>query len=90
MSVSEAGVILADAAVKVEIAKFIGDVVASVGGIGHASGAQGINQGKLEEFLSKGKAFLEWHEQGEIPDGETKTDIMPLGRETSSAYTVLG
>ena len=89
ISVSEAGVILPEAAEKVEISKFIADVVASIGGIGHPSGAQGINQSKLEEFLSKAKDFLGWHEQGEIPDGQTKTDIMPLGTETSTAYAVL-
>ncbi|NIA06721.1 MAG: hypothetical protein GWP14_03635 [Actinobacteria bacterium] len=89
MPVSEAGIILPEAAEKSEIATFIADVVATIGGIGHPSGVQGINQAKLDEFLSKAKAFLLWHEQGKIPDGQIKTDIMPLGNGTSAAYAVL-
>ena len=87
--VSEAGVVLSEATEEEEIAEFIGDVVAVMGGIEHPSGVCGINQDKLEEFLAEARSFIQWHEQGTIPEGQSKTDIMPLGEETSAGYSVL-
>ncbi len=88
-SVSEAGVILPEAAEDAQVREFIGQVIATVGGVEHPGGALGVDQGKLDEFINQAEAFLKWYEQGEIPPGQTKTEIMPLGAQTPSKYAVL-
>ena len=87
--VSEAGVVLPTATDDPEIAQFITDVLATVGGVDHPSATQGINQAKLDDFLSQIAAFLQWHKQGQIPPGSDKTDIMPLGSDTPAAFAAL-
>jgi len=89
MPVSAAGVVLPEAAKDAEIKQFIADVLAMVGGTPHPSGAQGIGQDQLDQFLSDGAAYLHWYEQGQIPPGEAKMDIMPLGADTPAAYEIL-
>ena len=87
--VSEAGVVLPTASEDPQISQFITDVLATVGGADHPSGAQGINQAKLDDFLSQTAAFLQWHQQGQIPPDADSSDIMPLGSDPSAAYAAL-
>ncbi|NQT19400.1 MAG: hypothetical protein HQ592_06825 [Planctomycetes bacterium] len=87
--VSEAGVVLPEAGKDDEIKQFIADIISTVGGTPHPSGAQGVSEAQLEQFLKKAAAYLEWHERGQIPTGQDKTDIMPFGTETPSAYAAL-
>ncbi len=87
--VSEAGVVLPEAASEEDIEEFITDIIASIGGIPHPGGAQGIGQVQLDQFLNDVAAYLEWHERGLIPAGEKKTAVMPLGQETQAAYSIL-
>ena len=87
--VSEAGVLLPAATDDPQIAQFISDVLATVGGVDHPSGGQGINQARLDEFLTQIAALLQWHEQGHIPEGSDRTEIMPLGSDTTAAYAAL-
>ena len=87
--VSEAGVVLPEAGKDDEIKQFIADVISAVGGILHPGGAQGLAEAQLEQFLKEAAAYLEWHEQGQILSGESKTDIMPFGPETAPAYAAL-
>ncbi len=84
--VSEAGVVLAAAADDDRTAKFISDIIATVGGADHPGGAKGVDQGRLEEFLAQAKGYLDWLSKGDIPGGKAKTDIMPLGAETPKAF----
>ena len=87
--VSEAGVVLPEAAGEEEIRQFIADAVAVTGGAEHPSGECGIGREQLEEFLAAVAGKLEWRRKGEIPPGEDKTDVMPLGADTPAAYEVL-
>ncbi|MDP7162831.1 MAG: hypothetical protein QF577_04435 [Phycisphaerae bacterium] len=89
MPVSEAGVVLPEAADEADIRQFILDGIAAVGGAPHPSGAQGLGRAQLEAFIEGAKAYLQWHGQGEIPSDSDKTGIMPLGAETPGVYGVL-
>ena len=86
MPVSEAGVVLPEAASDPEIGRFIADVVATVGGGPHPSGGRGVDADRLALFLSETRRYLDWRSQGQIPAGQERTDIMPLGADTPKAY----
>ncbi len=87
-SVSEIGVVLPQSADDERIRQFITDIIAITGGTKHPSGAMGITQSQLDDFIARAKRWLEWNEQGKIPDGTTNTSIMPLGSETPIAYGI--
>jgi hypothetical protein len=89
MPVSDAGVVLPEAAADAQIRQFIVDVTATVGGAEHPSGAQGIGPVQLERFLTDAAAYLGWRERGQIGEGESKTKIMPLGGDTPAAYAIV-
>ncbi len=85
-AVSEAGVVLAEAADDDETAQFIRDVLATVGGVDHPSGKQGITTETLQQFLTQAEGLLKWQDAGRIPRGHRKTAIMPLGKQTTEAF----
>jgi len=88
-AVSEAGVALPDAAEDEATRQFLSDILATVGGAPHPSGSAGVTEEKLTEFLDAAKAYLQWAEKGKIPEGQQASEIMPLGRETPSAFEAL-
>jgi hypothetical protein len=85
-AVSEMGVVLPEATKDVQLAQFLRDVIVGVGGEAHPSGKVGVTVGKLDEFLRDAKGLLDWQAAGRIPEGQTTTDIMPLGEATAPAY----
>jgi len=87
--VSEAGVVLPEAAGDGEIRQFLADIVAAVGGVPHPGGAQGVDADQLGKFLAAAAAAVAWHEKGQIPPGADRTDVMPLGDATEAAYAVV-
>ena len=87
--VSEAGVVLPEAAEDVEVKAFISDVVSALGGSVHPSGQPGVTRELLETFLSQVQACLDWRARGELPTGQTRTDILPLGTDTTEAYAAV-
>ncbi len=87
--VSGAGVVLPEAAEDPEVRQFIADVVATVGGAPHPGGAVGAAQAQLEQFLAGAQAYLEWRRQGELPPGQSRSEVMPLGEGTAAAYALL-
>ena len=89
MPVSAAGVVLPEAATDQQTRQFITDVIAVTGGAVHPSGARGLSEAQLEEFLTGAAAHLDWLETGEIPQGQETTSIMPMGRQTSLAFEIL-
>jgi hypothetical protein len=86
MPVSEAGVVLPEAAYDLDIRRFLTDIVQSIGGTQHPSGAEGVDTACLEKFLDTAAAYIQWHKQGQIPPDSKKTAIMPLGPKTCAAY----
>ena len=87
--ISAAGVVLPEASEYPEIRQFIIDVIAAIGGLPHPAGAQGIGTAQLDKFIDNAAAYLNWHEQGDVPVGKEKTEIMPLGSDTASTYVTL-
>jgi len=88
-AVSEAGVVLPEATESEAIAFFLEDIMRTVGGEPHPSGRTGVTQAKLDAFLSAARGLLEWRAKGQIPEGESATDIMPLGPRTPAAHAAL-
>ena len=58
------------------------DTVASTGGTADLDGTQGATDKNIADFLAAAKDYLAWKKQGDIPAGETKTDIMIFGADT--------
>ncbi len=82
------GVISPNAAPDPETAGFIADVLACEGGVQDAGGSDGITEQQLDQFMASVKGHLDWKRRGEIPHGQSATELMPLGTETASAYEV--
>ena len=89
MPVSEAGVVLPQAADDDDIKGFLADISATTGGTPHPSGVSGVGSDQLDKFLADAAAYLNWHEQGVIPAGSDKTEIMPFGSDTPAAFAIL-
>ena len=87
--VSEGGVVLPDAAGDAETKQFLAAILDTVGGAPHPSGAQGVGQAQLDQFLADAQAFLDWQAQADLADGEATSDIMPLGAQTPAAFGLL-
>ncbi|HET6430067.1 MAG TPA: hypothetical protein VFJ30_16750 [Phycisphaerae bacterium] len=87
MPVSAAGVVLP--AADGEMGQFLTDIVATVGGVPHPSGAAGVSAAQLDRFLTDARALLAWEERGAIPDGQETTDIMPMGAATGAAWALV-
>ena len=82
----ESGVVLPQAAEDESVRGFLADVIATVGGAPHPGGAQGVGQAQLEAFLAQASALLEWMQRGQIPPGQERTEVMPLGGRTPEAF----
>lgn len=88
-AVSEAGVVLPEAAESESITFFLEDIMRTVGGEPHPSGRTGVSQAKLDAFITAAKGLLAWRAEGLIPEGESTTPIMPLGEKTPAAFRAL-
>ena len=87
--VSAAGVVLPEAAEDPEVGQFITHIIATVGGRPHPTGAQGVGKEDLEKFLAEARAYLDWRQAGELPAGQERSEVMPLGRDTPAAFALL-
>jgi hypothetical protein len=85
VSVSEAGVVLEDAAPNEALRTFLRDVLAATGGAAHPSGARGVDETALETFLRDASTFTAWHRRRSTEQAA----ILPIGEETDAAYDVL-
>jgi len=89
MPVSERGIVLPEATDDPTIRQFVEDLTATVGGVEHPSGAMGLDEEHLGQFLASAEAYLAWDAQGRAPDEQSCTDILPLGSATSAAFAAL-
>ena len=87
-SVSEAGVVLREAAEDSDIRDFLADIVTAVGGAPHPSGASGVDEAQLEAFVAESAAYLDWRQRGMRPDEGQTNEVFPLGGETDSAFAL--
>ena len=69
-----------------EAAQFTRDLVASYGGVPDASGLKGVDEALLNQFKKEANAYLQWYDQGVIPDDEGETAIMPFGASTPKMF----
>lgn len=58
------------------------DTVAATGGSQDLDGSLGATDKNVADFLAAANEYLAWRKQGDIPAGETKTDIMTFGADT--------
>ena len=79
--VSDAGVLLPEAAEDPEVRQFLADIVATVGGAPHPSGRSGVGAGQLDTFVAEARAHLDWRAAADAA-------VMPLGDDTPTAYGV--
>ena len=86
-AISGVGVVLSDAARDEEVASFIEDIIATVGGVSHPGGRAGIAQQNLDRFLSEARAFLSWRERGRIERDRT-SNVMPFAGDTPAMFAV--
>jgi len=84
--ISEAGVVLPEAAEDPQIRQFMTDIVATLGGAPHPSGRPGVSQAQLDAFAKQARAYLDWRARGGIPAGQTRSAVMPLGARTPEAF----
>lgn len=98
--VSEAGVVLPEAAQDENIRQFLSDIVTTLGGISHPGGRLGVDQSSLDRFLEQTRGYLDWMKTGDrAVDGSEGTRqqdddalrgaLLPLGGDTERAYSVL-
>ena len=83
------GVVPPEAIDEPEAAQFSRDLVAALGGAADASGKPGVDEGTLDRFQKEGTAYLQWRDRGEIPEGESATEIMPCGERTPGMWATL-
>ncbi len=86
-AISGVGVVLSDAARDEEVASFIEDIIATVGGVSHPGGRTGIAQQNLDRFLSEARAFLSWRERGRMERDRT-SNVMPFAGDTAAMFAV--
>jgi len=86
--VSEAGVVLPAAAEDAEVRQFLADILATVGGVEHPAGGQGVDRAHLDAFLAEAQGYLDWRAQGQLAAGETESPVMPLGAGTPEAFAL--
>ena len=89
MAVSEADIVLPRATDDCTIRQFVEDLVATVGGVEHPSGAKGLDEAHLSQFLVAAEAYLAWDAQGRPSDEHRSIEILPLGPATSVAFATL-
>ncbi len=83
------GVIPPVAAEEPDLREFIHDVVNCLGGETDLTGRAGVTEDLLDQFMNEATAYLEWLREGDIPDGQGTTTVMPLGQQTPAAHAAL-
>ncbi|HOG49205.1 MAG TPA: hypothetical protein PKY10_01305 [Lentisphaeria bacterium] len=72
-----------------DIKNLITHVVTATGGAQDLDGTIGMGDKELKDFLAAIPLYLEWLDRGAIPDGQDKTEIMPLGTNTPALAALL-
>ena len=89
LAVSETGIVLPQATDDPTVRQFVEDLVATVGGVEHPSGATGLDEAHVSQFLLTAEAYLAWDAQGRPSDENRATEILPLGPATAAAFAAL-
>ncbi|PIE32980.1 hypothetical protein CSA56_13705 [candidate division KSB3 bacterium] len=84
--IDTAGVVLPAAAEDKQRREFLEDILATVGGSPHPSGAQGVTNDHLDQFLKEIHEYAAWKAQTELSDEQFVSPIMPFGGKTPELY----
>ncbi len=84
--VSEAGVVLPGATDDAELSRFLADIVKTTGGSAHPSNSPGVAEQQLALFIEQARSYLDWCDRGRVATPEDRTDVCPLGANTSTAF----
>ncbi len=83
------GIIPPDAISNAELAQFVSSIMDTVGSQLDVCGKPGISKDELNKFFDETESYLEWKSQGEIPEGQKSTEIIPWGPETQEAFEII-
>ena len=72
-----------------DLAAFVNDVIAALGGDTDASGQPGVTAERVERFTTEVGAYLEWLDKGSLPKAGKPSGIMAWGADTVPAYSAL-
>lgn len=86
--VSEAGVVLPEAADREDTRRFLSDLLRVMPGADHPSGKKGVNEATLDAFLATARDRLAWLARAESDEPNQRSGVRPLGADTSSAFAV--
>lgn len=89
MPLSESGVILPEISEDPDLSQFLSDVIQTTGGTDHPGGMKGATMAQVDDFLNRAKSHVEWLDQAEASDDSLKSDIMPLGAQTTAAFELM-
>ena len=83
------GIIPPEVTSNADLAQFITSIMDTVGSRMDACGKPGISKDELKKFSHEAETYLAWQAQGEIPEGQESTEIIPWGIETRKAYDLV-
>ena len=83
---SEAGVVKPESADEEPVRALIADILATVGGVEHPAGGQGVTAEQLDRLLDGSGKQLAWLDRAVLEPGQQDSPVMPLGRETVEAF----
>lgn len=86
--VSEAGVVLPEAAESEEVQTFMADLLSVMQGAPHPSGKKGIDTGTLNSFLDLAAQRRTWRAAAHSDTPGGRTPVRPLGDDTPAARDV--
>lgn len=84
--IDKEGLALPTAAPNEGIRNFLEDIIATVGGEPHPSGATGVTLDCLEQFQKEIRLHYDWAIQGELAEEQALSEIMPFGKQTPGLY----
>jgi len=83
------GIVSPRAAADPELAAFMQDLTATLGGPVDASGQAGVSEAELARFRKEAEAHLAWVAKGEIPEGAEQTDVLPWGGDSAKVQACI-
>ena len=83
------GVIPPEVVKDAETGQFVRDLMATVGSVPDASGLKGINEALLDQFKKEANSYLQWYDQGMIPEDQNETGIMPFNTSTPGMFQAI-
>ncbi|MCC5847053.1 MAG: hypothetical protein JJU29_03085 [Verrucomicrobia bacterium] len=86
--VSEAGVVLPEAAEREDVRKLMEDLLRVMPGAPHPSGKNGVDEATLNNFVSLAKARQAWRAQAASDEPGGRSEVRPLGDDSAAAHAI--